>query len=260
MNLPNVHFQSCKLVFQRSLTYLLYWLQTSHLGIHCPMLLVLFIWHFPFLLYHPGTTIMFYWHSTWVSTTLPKGLQIQYNQLTFSPERLSRWWKSSPCVTILLFNLWELEWPMELVFLGLRDFPGCGTFFAKSKKCQANQDELATLSGTPLKMLLPGFSKTLRTHCKHFLLPFLDREDKERHNRYVVESSCPWEDDVTMVSPWKKMESLLPLMMFLLLIWSSGTTCFSKAFLLFGSKWYGFCVTLYFSPWSSLLDKQCRYE
>lgn len=80
---------------------------------------------------------------------------------------------------------------MVLVFLGLRDFPGCGNFFAKTKKSQANQDVLATLAGPLLRNVLPRFFETLGNDHKLFLLPFLDTRDKERHNRYGVKSSGP---------------------------------------------------------------------
>lgn len=81
--------------------------------------------------------------------------------------------------------------PNGASLLGKMDFPGCGTCFAKTRKSQTNQDELAPLSGTLLRMLLLGFSKTLEKHYQPFLLPFLEREDEERHNRCGIESSGP---------------------------------------------------------------------
>ena len=121
----------------------------------------------------------------------------------------------------------------------------------KPRDSQANHSKLATQPGTLAKMLLPGFSKTLREHNKLFCSP-----------SYTVRTDTPrvgWRVMVLeeMTSPFflhKRIwwvccpKSKTPL--FSLMIWPPRTTHSSKACFLFGTKWYKSCVILYHSPWS----------
>lgn len=83
---------------------------------------------------------------------------------------------------------------MVLVFLDCGFFHDVGFFFfffLKSGNSQGNQNKLATRLGALVRMLLPGVSNILGEQHQLFLLSFLDTEDKDRHNKYGVESYGP---------------------------------------------------------------------
>lgn len=112
----------------------------------------------------------FYWHLTWISITTPKGFQIfkAISGLFHLGDHLGEW-KSSPLWTIPWLKFWEVDWPMVLVCLGLKGFPGYGTVFAKTGKLPRKSERV----GHPIRdiFLLPGFSKILGEHHELFLLP-----------------------------------------------------------------------------------------
>ena len=74
------------------------------------------------------------------------------------------------------------SFPVVLVCIGLGSSRMWGLLLLlllKPGDSQANQSKLATQPGTLAKMLLPGFSKTLKEHNKLFLLSLLHSEDRD---------------------------------------------------------------------------------